>query len=44
MEENIKRLDEIKSAFPKDEEQIQNAETLADLIKENRSKISLNKI
>ena len=36
MEENVKRLDEIKSAFPKDEEQIQNAETLADLIKEIR--------
>lgn len=36
MEENIKRLEEIKSAFPKDEEQIQNAETLADLIKEIR--------
>lgn len=37
MEENVKsRLDEIKSAFPKDEKQIQNAETLADLIKEIR--------
>ena len=36
MEENVKRLEEIKSAFPKDEEQIQNAETLADLIKEIR--------
>ena len=36
MEENIKRLEEIKSAFPKDAEQIQNAETLADLIKEIR--------
>ena len=36
MEENIKRLDEIKSAFPKDAEQIQKAETLADLIKEIR--------
>ena len=34
MEENVKRLEEIKSAFPKDEEQIQNAETLATLIKE----------
>ena len=36
MEENIKRLDEIKSAFPKDAEQIQKTETLADLIKEIR--------
>ena len=36
MEENVKRLEEIKSAFPKDEKQIQNAETLADLIKEIR--------
>lgn len=37
MEENIKsRLDEIKSAFPKDAELIQKAETLADLIKEIR--------
>lgn len=37
MEENVKsRLDEIKSAFPKDEEQIQKAKTLADLIKEIR--------
>ena len=37
MEENIKsRLDEIKSAFPHDEKQIQKAETLADLIKEIR--------
>ena len=36
MEENVKRLDEIKSAFPKDEKQIQKAETLADLIKEIR--------
>ena len=36
MEENINRLEEIKSAFPKDAEQIQNAETLADLIKEIR--------
>ena len=36
MEENIKRLEEIKSAFPKDAEQIQKAETLADLIKEIR--------
>lgn len=35
MEENVKsRLDEIKSAFPKDAELIQKAETLADLIKE----------
>lgn len=36
MEENIKRLEEIKSAFPHDENQIQKAETLADLIKEIR--------
>ena len=36
MEENIKRLDEIKSAFPKDAELIQKAETLADLIREIR--------
>lgn len=36
MEENIKRLEEIKSAFPHDEKQIQKAETLADLIKEIR--------
>lgn len=37
MEENVKsRLDEIKSAFPKDEKQIQKAETLADLIREIR--------
>ena len=37
MEENVKsRLDEIKSAFPHDEEQIQKAETLAALIKEIR--------
>lgn len=36
MEENIKRLEEIKSAFPDDEKQIQKAETLADLIKEIR--------
>ena len=36
MEENINRLDEIKSAFPKDEKQIQKAETLSDLIKEIR--------
>ena len=37
MEENVKsRLDEIKSAFPKDAELIQKAETLADLIKEIR--------
>lgn len=36
MEENVKRLEEIKSAFPKDAEQIQKAETLADLIKEIR--------
>ena len=36
MEENVKRLEEIKSAFPHDEKQIQNAETLADLIKEIR--------
>lgn len=33
MEENIKRLEEIKSAFPHDAKQIQKAETLADLIK-----------
>ena len=37
MEENVKsRLDEIKSAFPHDEKQIQKAETLADLIREIR--------
>ena len=37
MEENVKsRLDEIKSAFPHDEKQIQKAETLADLMKEIR--------
>ena len=36
MEENVKRLDEIKSAFPKDAELIQKAETLADLIREIR--------
>ena len=36
MEENVKRLEEIKSAFPHDEKQIQKAETLADLIKEIR--------
>ena len=36
MEENINRLDEIKSAFPHEEKQIQKAETLADLIKEIR--------
>ena len=36
MEENVKRLEEIKSAFPKDAELIQKAETLADLIKEIR--------
>ena len=36
MEENVKRLEEIKSAFPNDEKQIQKAETLADLIKEIR--------
>ena len=36
MEENIKRLDEIKSAFPKDAKLIQKAETLAALIKEIR--------
>ena len=36
MEENIKRLEEIKSAFPKDAELIQKAETLTDLIKEIR--------
>ena len=37
MEENVKsRLEEIKSAFPKDAEQIQKAETLAALIKEIR--------
>lgn len=37
MEENVKsRLEEIKSAFPKDAEQIQKAETLTDLIKEIR--------
>lgn len=36
MEENVKRLEEIKSAFSKDAEQIQKAETLAALIKEIR--------
>lgn len=36
MEENIKRLDEIKSAFPHDAKQIQKAETLSDLIREIR--------
>lgn len=36
MEENIKRLEEIKSAFPHEEKQIQKAETLAALIKEIR--------
>ena len=36
MEENVKRLEEIKSAFPHDEKQIQKAETLADLMKEIR--------
>ena len=36
MEENIKRLEEIKSAFPHDAKQIQKAETLTDLIKEIR--------
>ena len=37
MEENVKsRLEEIKSAFPKDAKQIQKAETLAALIKEIR--------
>lgn len=36
MEENIKRLEEIKSAFPKDAELIQKAETLTDLIREIR--------
>ena len=36
MEENVKRLEEIKSAFPKDAELIQKAETLAALIKEIR--------
>ena len=36
MEENVKRLDEIKSAFPKDAELIQKAETLSDLIREIR--------
>ena len=36
MEENVKRLEEIKSAFPHEEKQIQKAETLADLIKEIR--------
>lgn len=36
MEENIKRLEEIKSAFPHDAKQIQKAETLAALIKEIR--------
>ena len=36
MEENVKRLEEIKSAFPKDAELIQKAETLSDLIREIR--------
>lgn len=36
MEENIKRLDEIKSAFPHDAKQIQKAETLSDLIRKIR--------
>ena len=36
MEENVKRLEEIKSAFPHDAKQIQKAETLADLIREIR--------
>lgn len=36
MEENVKRLEEIKSAFPHDEKQIQKAETLTDLIREIR--------
>ena len=36
MEENIKRLEEIKSAFPKDAKLIQKAETFAALIKEIR--------
>lgn len=36
MEENVKRLEEIKSAFPHDEKQIQKAETLSDLMKEIR--------
>ena len=36
MEENVKRFEEIKSAFPHDEKQIQKAETLAALIKEIR--------
>ena len=36
MEENVKRLEEIKSAFPHEEKQIQKAETLAALIKEIR--------
>ena len=36
MEENVKRLEEIKSAFPHEEKQIQKAETLSDLIKEIR--------
>ena len=36
MEENVKRLEEIKSAFPHDEKQIQKAEALAALIKEIR--------
>ena len=36
MEENIKRLEEIKSAFPHDAKQIQKAETFAALIKEIR--------
>ena len=31
MEENVKRLDVIKSAFPKDAELIQKAETLFSL-------------
>lgn len=36
MEENVKRLEEIKSAFPHDAKQIQKAETLSDLIREIR--------
>ena len=36
MEENVKRLEEIKSAFPHDEKQKQKAETLSDLIREIR--------
>ena len=36
MEENVKRLEEIKSVFPYEEKQLQKAETLADLIKEIR--------